>query len=340
MVSSAQEKSLIVVYHANCIDGSAAAWAVSKAHPQKSAAYIPYEHSDSAAAENKIRAAISAGAEIYFVDVAPEKSFLDELMLSKLQAVHILDHHKSAADWLRGYTAPTHINTPALNIHVDIAQTSASKMVWQRLLPTEKPPAIFDLIARMDGDAKGLKTPEDFAAAALVDSKNIQTTNNAFNTLKGLAKLSFNEMAKKGAPIVEDQTARIDDLLENTAFVQIQILPDTKPVKVPVVNANVRHFGRQISGRLVDLGKKAGSGVTFSWFMQETGAITMSIRTDGNPDASAIAEHLRRIMGVTGGGHQDAAAVHFSSISEFAKHMPIQAAGSASVKPPEPPSPS
>ncbi len=335
---------LIIVYHADCIDGCAAAWVVSMAQDAKTKnniTYVPYEHFNSVPAKDKIRAAISSGAELYFVDITPAKHFLNELMSSpKLKAVHILDHHKSAAKALKDYKAPvTGNNTPALEIHIDPVQSSATKMIWEHLLPAEKPPAIIDLIALMDGSAEGLKTPEDFAAAAFADSKDIRNIDRAFKTLRGLAGLSFNEMAKRGAPIVEDQTARLNDLLENAPFVRLQILPDTEPVNVPIVNANVRHFGRQISGRLVDLGKKSGTGVAFIWFVQKTGAVTLSIRTDGTPDACAIAAHLRHTMGITGGGHQDNAAVHFSSIFEFAKHMPVQTAKPA-VKPPAPPSPS
>ena len=140
MASPVQEKSLVIVYHADCIDGSAAAWAVSRAwHVKNNITYIPYEHFNNTAAEDDIRAVITPGTALYFVDVVPEKYFLDELMspaksgLSKLKAIHILDHHKSAAGALKGYRAPvTGANTPALEIHIDPAKPSAAKMDFQR----------------------------------------------------------------------------------------------------------------------------------------------------------------------------------------------------------------
>jgi len=318
MVSPAQTEPVIVVYHADCIDGAASAWIIAKTIKDKNVTYIPYAHADSAASEDKIRSALVSGAEIYFADLTPEKPFLDEL-LSLARKVHILDHHQSAAARLAGYK-----DTPHLKIHINPESPSAAKMIWQHFFPVEKAPAIIDLISLMDGSGSGLQTPQDFAAAALVDSKYIDTTERAFNTLRGLAKLSFNEMAKKGRPIATDQEARIDEFLKNTSSAQVQILPDTEPVNVPIVNGDVKLFGRQISERLVALGKKSGVNVAFMWTIQKTGTVSLSIRTDGAPDASKIAEHLCKTMGATGGGHKDAAAVHFSSLFEFARQMPIR----------------
>jgi hypothetical protein len=329
-MASPSKNNLVVVYHADCIDGAASAWIIDKAKGGKDITYIPYDHADHAASENKIRAALQPDTEIYFADLTPKKHFLNELIIAG-RNIHILDHHKSAAEMLKDYRAPN------LNIHVDAAAASAAGMIWQHFFAAEKAPDVIGLISLMDGSGAGLKTAQDFAAAALVDSKDIGTTERAFDTLRGLAKASFNEMAKKGSGLVADQTAEIDKLLENAPFVQIQILPDTKPVNVPIVNGDVRNFGRQISERLVDLGKKAGANVAFIWSLQKTGAVSLSIRTDGNPDASKIAAHLCKITGATGGGHQDAAAVHFLSLSEFTKHMQIKTTKSFENKQNPPP---
>lgn len=312
--------SLIIVYHANCIDGAASAWAVAKAHKaEETAIYLPYEHFNHPAAEKKIRAAANPDAEIYFVDVAPEKDFLDELLASAVKSIHILDHHKSAAEALKNYPPSSR-----LEIHIDPARHSAAKMVWERLL-TENPPDVLNVIDKMDGDATGLKTPQDFAAAALIDTHDVRTITGALDALRGLAKLSFNEMAAHGAPTLTDQENRIENLLDNTQFATLQILPGAAPVSVPVVNGNVQHFGRYISDRLVSLGKEHGANIAFAWSMQKNGSITMSLRTDGNPDCSAVARHLCETLGVTGGGHAGAGAVHFASLAEFTRRMPMTA---------------
>lgn len=335
-MDSAKGKPLVIVYHDDCVDGAACAWAVAKAHgadkgKHDNVTYIPYAHHDKGKAEDKIRAALQEDATLYFVDVAPTKEFLDEMMTpgkdgkAKVRQVNVMDHHESQTRALEGYAPPdVEGGQPALELLIDPNLHSAAKMVWQELLPDEPPPPVLDVINLMDGDAKGLKTPQDFAAAALIDTKDISTPERAFETLRGLAKETFNEMAMAGRPLVEDQQAKIDWLLKNAQTIEMQILPDQPPVKVAIVNADVKQFGRQISARLVEEGQKAGSGVAFAWHMQKNGAVTMSIRTDGEPDASKIADYLRDTMGVTGGGHDGAGAVHFASLFHFAAEMPFR----------------
>lgn len=332
------DKPLIIVYHDDCVDGAACAWAVAKSHgvdqgQHENVTYIPYAHHDKGKAEDKIRAALQEGAELYFVDVAPAKEFLDELMTpgedgnAKVRQINVMDHHESQTRDLKGYVPPyIESGQPGLNLVIDPNLHSAAKMVWQEVLPNEPPPPVLDVINLMDGDAKGLKTPQDFAAAALIDTKDISTPARAFDTLRGLATETFNDMAKAGRALVADQDSKIDWLLKSAQTLEMQILPDQPPVKVAIVNGDVKQFGRQISARLVEEGQKAGSGAAFAWYMQKNGAVTMSIRTDGDPDASKIAEYFRDTMGVTGGGHDGAGAVHFASLFHFAAEMPFKEA--------------
>ena len=337
-MASSEAKPLVIVYHANCIDGAACAWTVAKAargvdedpEKQKNVTYIPYGHHNRAEAEEQIRAALKADTDLYFVDVAPTKQFLDELMTSdedgnaKVSRIRIMDHHESEIRNLRNYKPPeTSGIQPGLDVHLDSSNHSAAKMVWEDMMGDAPPPEIFALIDKMDGDAKGLTNPRDFAAAAYVDNFDISTPTNAFQALRGLATETFNMFAKAGGAIVRDHETRIDKLLDNAVVMRLQILPGEPAVDVAVANGDVRHFGRQVSLRLVQAGDEAGSGVAFSWFMQKNGAVTMSIRTNGHPDASLIADHLRTTMGVTGGGHEGAGAVHFRSLFDFARNMPF-----------------
>lgn len=347
-MATTKGQPLIVVYHANCVDGAACAWCVAKAHgvdtpdgaKGQDVTYIPYAHHDRKDAEQQIRAALKTGAALYFVDVAPSREFLDELMTAtdlgdaKVANITIIDHHETETRALNGYSPPYTIDAqPGLTILVDPNVQSAARMVWQELLPHEKPPAVLDVINMMDGDAKGLKTPADFAAAAYIDTQDISTATKAFQSLRGLASATFNQMAADGRNIVTDQTARLDRLMENISTIELQIFPGHAPEKIAIVNADVKQFGRQVTEKLIEAGKKAGSGVAFAWYMQKNGAVSMSIRTSGDPDASKICDYLRTVMGCTGGGHDGAGAVHFKSIFEFARHMPF---GDAQMQPKEP----
>lgn len=347
-------KPLVVVYHADCIDGAACAWSVAKGWAQEdprdqknsNITYIPYAHHDVDAAEDKIRSAMTADAEVYFVDVAPTPQFLNELMTpddtgaAKAEKIHIIDHHVSAADMLDGYqppAVPAGASAPQLKIKIDKTRTAAAAMVWEDVMPGQPIPDIIHVINKMDGNAAGLTTPQDFSAAALVDTFDITTIEKSFHTLRNLARMTFNDMARRGRHISHDQDTKIEKLLEGVNIIPLQILPDTAPVPVAVVNGDVKQYGRKISEKLVELGKKSGGNIAFAWYMQKNGTVSMSIRTDGEPDAAKVAEHLRKTMGVTGGGHAGAGAVHFASLFEFARHMPFDhAAPPAGTMPPTP----
>jgi hypothetical protein len=202
-------------------------------------------------------------------------------------------------------------------------------MVWEKMLPGERAPEVIEVINRMDGAAGGLVTPRDFAAAALVDTSDIRTPQQGFRALRGLATMTFNQMARKGFTTLVDQDMRIEKALAGAATVKLEVLPGQEPVPVAVVNADIKQFGRRSWQRLQELGDAAGSGVAFAWHMQQNGTVSMSIRTGGQPSAAAIAAHLRETMGTTGGGHDTAAAVHFPSLFAFARSMPLSSADAA-----------
>jgi len=331
---------LVIVYHADCIDGAACAWSVAKAagsdynkkHPDPNVTYIPYAHHNVEDAQQQIRAALTPQTRLYFTDVSPAPAFLNELMIpdtdgqAKAASIHVLDHHASAADTLKNYQAPAVTpahKQPALEIKIDAGRSSAARMVWEHLLPDTPVPPVFDLINKMDGNAAGLKTPQDFSAAALADTFDISNTDKALHTIRNLARMTFNDMAARGRHLSHDQDNKIKKLLETANMVTLQISPGQPPVQVPVVNGDVKQYGRKVSGHLVELAEKTGAPAAFAWFMQENGTVSMSIRTNGETDAAKIAAHLRDTMGATGGGHANAGAVHFSSLFEFAKQMPF-----------------
>jgi len=312
----------LIVYHADCIDGAASAWVVARAHPDAPTSYIPYAHYAKDTAEESIRRSLTPGTALYFVDCAPDKGFLDELLKDgTASSIHILDHHKSADEMLRGYAAPA--TTTPLELHIRPTSPSAAKMIWAKFFPNDRAPDVLSVIDMMDGDARGLTTPDSFAAAAFIDTQEIGTIGTALKTLEGLAQETFNAMAAKGKPVADYQRMKVSRMVHEALEVELQILPDTPAVRVPIINGSVHNFGRQVSDALVQLAQTSRAGAAFNWYLQKTGAVTMSIRTNGIPDASQIAAHLRATLGVTGGGHAGAAAVHFASLADFVRQIRI-----------------
>lgn len=327
-------RHLIVVYHEDCIDGLASAWAFDQKWGTDESvhlSYIPYGHTSIPEAEEKIRGELSAGAEIFFADVAPRKQFLDELMapltsgLPALKAVNVMDHHKTAAEELANYAPPADAQAPKLNILIDAEHPSASNMIWETLLPDHTKPEFLKMIMKMDL-SRDIKEDHDLAAAALIDSKSIKTVADAFHNFEELAKLSMHEMVVAGLNILSDQENRIEKLTSNIMYTRLVVLNDKmqeESLWIPVINADVQNFGRHISDYLREQGDRTGLGMAFAWYVQGNGTVTMSIRSDGDPDASKIAEVLRATPGVTGGGHKTSAAVHFTSLQQFMDIIPL-----------------
>jgi hypothetical protein len=333
-LTTSKDRHLVVVYHENCIDGLASAWAFDQKWGRDEnthISYIPYGHADIPAAEDMIRREITPGAEVFFVDVAPTKAFLDQLMapnayaLPAVNRVHVLDHHKSAAEALAGYTPPRDSNAPSLSVFIDDNHPSASNMIWEALLPDRQKFPFLEMIAKMDL-AKDLKEDRDLAAAALIDSKNIRTVADAFHSFAELSVMSMHDMVVAGLSILSDQENRIEKLTDNIMYTRLLFMNEKmqeETMWVPVINADVQNFGRHISDYLRQQGDRTGMGMAFAWYVQGNGTVTMSIRSDGDPDASKIAEFLCSAPGVTGGGHKTSAAVHFSSLRQFTDTIPL-----------------
>lgn len=325
-----ENRHLIVIYHEDCIDGLASAWAFDQKwgpDPRVHISYIPYGHHARAETEDQIRKELTESAEVFFVDVAPMKPFLDEIMaplssgLPPVKSVRVLDHHKSAAEALAGYKAPGDAEAPVLDIRIEANHPSAANMVWEELLPESKKPVFLEMIAKMDL-SRDIRDDHDLAAAALIDSKSLRTVADAFHNFGELSKMTMHEMVVAGLNILSDQHNRIERLSDNIMYARIAVPHDIAPegaLWVPVINADVQNFGRQISAYLREQGDRTGLGMAFAWYMQGNGTVTMSIRSDGAPDASRIAEHFcLNHPRITGGGHRTSAAVHFPSLRLFA----------------------
>jgi hypothetical protein len=136
----------------------------------------------------------------------------------------------------------------------------------------------------------------------------------------------MHDMVVAGLSILSDQENRIEKLTDNIMYTRLLFMNEKmqeETMWVPVINADVQNFGRHISDYLRQQGDRTGMGMAFAWYVQGNGTVTMSIRSDGDPDASKIAEFLCSAPGVTGGGHKTSAAVHFSSLRQFTDTIPL-----------------
>lgn len=334
IMNSNSSEHLVVVYHEDCIDGAASAWAFHqkwKDDRKTNIEYIPYSHHTAEETEKKILSKLRPETQLYFADVSPSPSFLDILLspTQELASVTITDHHKTAAENLAQYSPPEFkgFTPPHLEIQIMEDAPSASGMVWKKFFPDKELSVFLKAIEKMDRD--GLTLREDFEVAALIDSKSIRSIKEAFETCSVLCRLTNSEMIQAGREIYAEQEKKFADLNGAIKYTKLKILPDSPAVRVPIINANVRDFGRLSTKFLQELGDKEGSNVAFAWYKtKDKGSVVMSIRSRGVPDASVIARYFSRGKdGITGGGSSTMAAVNFPSYEIFEKTMHITANG-------------
>ncbi|MCK5503077.1 MAG: phosphohydrolase, partial [Tritonibacter mobilis] len=86
----------ICIYHANCCDGFAAAWAVRRALGP----YVKF-----VPAQYKSDPPTVTGADVVIVDFSYKRPVLEQMALSA-RSILILDHHKTAQSDLAGLPKP------------------------------------------------------------------------------------------------------------------------------------------------------------------------------------------------------------------------------------------
>jgi oligoribonuclease NrnB/cAMP/cGMP phosphodiesterase (DHH superfamily) len=120
--------NLLVIYHAKCLDGMTAAWAVKKALGDGD--YIPANHGE---APPEV-----AGRDVVIVDFSYKRAVMEQMFL-KAKSLLVLDHHKSAQADLEG-----------LPFAVFDMERSGAGLAWDWFHPGQPRPALVNLVEDND----------------------------------------------------------------------------------------------------------------------------------------------------------------------------------------------
>jgi len=123
----------LVIYHAHCPDGFAAALA-AWLHFEGKGDYYPMTH-DQALPD-------VAGRHVYMLDIAFDRGPMEAVAASAASLV-VLDHHQSAADELEGFKCSCGL------VHFDMSK-SASRLAWEYFHPNEPVPALVQHVEDRD----------------------------------------------------------------------------------------------------------------------------------------------------------------------------------------------
>jgi oligoribonuclease NrnB/cAMP/cGMP phosphodiesterase (DHH superfamily) len=277
---------ILIIYHAECPDGFAAAYVAHKAmteDPAHQVTCVPAAYQSGKVPE------FEDGTTIFVVDFSFPKTVLAD-MAKRAAKIIVLDHHKSAQADLEG------ADIVGVDIKFDMSKSGAV-MAWEHFYPGMPVPPLLQYV--QDRDLWHWKLP---------NSKEINAglwrgTPREFTEWDSLFELDL-EHAKdillvKGQAIATSDTFFIESLCRK---------PQTMIVagyKVPAVNTPV--LQSEIGHHLLQTNPDAPFAV--AWSMDEKNQFSYSLRArTGGFDVSAVAKQFG------GGGHAAAAGFRYPEL--------------------------
>jgi uncharacterized protein len=267
-------KSIIILYHANCLDGFTAAWAAWKKLKSKADYYaVKHQAPPPKGLENKT---------IYLVDFsyAPHTDVLKKLIKNN-KSVTVLDHHITAKEHLQKLSAPDIDNFKFIfdNAH------SGAHLSWKYFHPKEKIPQLVKYVE--DTDLWKFKLGNT-AIIPFIEAHELE-----FKTWDKLEKLledpkTRKECAEKGKLILAYQKKVIKSITSSATEVTFEG-HKTLAANCPILRSEIGH-------ELVQ--KKPPFSIIWR---EKGGQIVVSLRGDGTINCAKIAESYG------GGGHKNAA---------------------------------
>lgn len=259
----------LCIYHANCLDGIAAAWAVWLALDGELDLY-PAQYGE-------VPPDVT-GRDVVIVDFSYKRDVLLQ-MHTQAKSILVLDHHKTAQTDLEG---------------LDFCQfdmtRSGAQMAWDYFHPGERRPYLIDLVA--DRDLWQFKYPETKAVCAALFSYDL--TVQMFDLL---VERGEDEIESEGVAILRVHNKAVAEAAKHA--IANELVVEDKAYRMAAVNAPANIIS--------DLGNKLAEtyDCALLWRVgvdnEGTAKIFCSLRSLGTNDVSELA----RMFG--GGGHKNAA---------------------------------
>lgn len=260
-------QNIIILYHGNCPDGLAGAYAAWKKFGA-AATYLPVTHGDPMPGDLE-------GKEVYIIDFSYPNGILLQIEKGAKRLV-VLDHHISAKSWVE-----------AVREHVFKNDRSGAGIAWEYFHPGTPLPRVLAYIE--DNDLWRHSLPDYDAFASYLGTVNLSLETLDTLVRDGEDDAAFGKMIASGrvyAAYNERLNAALVDLAEEVEFDGYTILAVNAP----------RMFRSKV-GHLLAVKHPPFSVV---WYEKE-GKRHYSLRGDGSIDVSQIA------AAHGGGGHHNAA---------------------------------
>jgi len=279
------KKKTICLYHAECSDGFAAAWAVRHALGETDVEYF--------AAEYGKPPLDVTGRRVILVDFSYKRPMI-ESMASVVENILILDHHRTAAADLSGFHIPTGPWHDIPNCHYRVnaifdMDRCGAMIAWEYFNRGLKPPEFLRYIQDRDLWTKQLPGTDEFSMA-------LRSYPMDFKTWDCLIDSGPIQLIVDGRPILRYYKARVEEV-KKTAY-RAYLIPKDGDLAVSGMFANAPHFmASEVAGELC--ADDVSYGATFC--EEEPNRWVYSLRSRSDFDVS----HLAQQFG--GGGHARAA---------------------------------
>lgn len=265
------EKNILVLYHAECMDGYASAWATWKVFTNK-AQYKAVRH-------NTPLPDFSDGVELYIVDFC----YPIEVLVSAAQRaskITVLDHHISAQKEVEAYQQ--HSTLPS-NLEINFVQShSGCMIVWQYFQGDVEPPAL--LLHIEDHDLWRHQLPK---TEAICKALYLRLPMN----FSAFEKIKLPTLQREGALLVKQQQLNVSRLLKARHQVTLNNNQGLAVNAPPMFSSDLGH----------ELAEKSGTfGLTY-FYHGKRQCYECGLRSIGDFDVSELAHEFG------GGGHKNAA---------------------------------
>ena len=267
------ERSVAVLYHKTCLDGSTAGWVAWKKFGKK-ADYFPVE-------PREIPDAVYQYKTVYALDTSINESDLKKFHKKGIKTV-VIDHHVSSKE-----------NVERADEFRFSCDHSGATLSWDYFFPRKKVPKFVAHIEDLDlWKFKLPYTRELDAYCELVPYEDFSALSKLIQKFEN--KKTREEIIKKGKIILEHQNHLVGRLVENAEYVQFEKIK-TYAVNSPVFNSFIGD----------SLWKKLPP-IAIIWYEKE-GKRFVSLRSNGVVDVTLLAKKYG------GGGHKVAAGFRISA---------------------------
>lgn len=266
-------KDIIVVYHGKCRDGFGGAWAAWKKFGD-SAEYIPAQRTqDPPEIKNK---------EIYFIDFT-YSSEITKKYISENKKIVIIDHHITAGEAIK--------LVPENSFDIN---HSGAVLAWQYFFPNQTAPKLLQYVEDSDLWRFNLENTKEITAFLELYDFGFKLWDEFASGMEDLEKRK--KYVEEGGVVLRYEASLIKEAVEDGSE-----LVEFEGYKVLAIN--YPHFLASSLGHIF-VKKNPPMGIVWN---EKKGIITVSLRSDGIVDVSAIAKKYG------GGGHKAAAGFFFSA---------------------------